>query len=69
MAYQKLTRLWPVAMSKSDVARIIGCSKKVVERAVRDLQLPLYVPPTGPRTPRILTEDVVRWIRDKWLRS
>jgi hypothetical protein len=66
MGYKRITKLWPLAVSVSDAGRVLGVAKSVIERALSDGVFECRVPPHGMKRPRILTEDLVRFVREHW---
>jgi excisionase family DNA binding protein len=66
MAYQRKTRLFPIALSVGDAARCLGVARKTIETALRNDELKCYAPPSGLVRPRILVADIHRWVTQYW---
>jgi hypothetical protein len=62
MSYVKLTRLWPVALSREDCARALGgVSIRVIDAAITAGELPCYTALRGLKKPRVLVRDLEKW--------
>jgi hypothetical protein len=67
MSYTKITRLFPVALSRQDCARALGdISIRVIDAAIRNKELPCYTSPRGLKKPRVLIRDLEKWVRETW---
>lgn len=57
--------LWPVAVSIHRAADVLSVREEKIRIAIQKKWLPAYK--TGTQT-RVLTEDLVRLVREHWLR-
>ncbi|HWX26614.1 MAG TPA: hypothetical protein VNZ53_04140 [Steroidobacteraceae bacterium] len=65
MPRRSRTHLFPVALSKAELAVALRVPHTVVEQCIAD-GLPVYSPPVGVRRHRILVSDIVEHIRKHW---
>lgn len=59
-------RLWPILLSISECAAALGIERREIYAAISSGALPLYRHGTKRR---VLTADVVTWIRQTWKRE
>lgn len=59
-------RLWPILLSVSECASALGIERREIYAAVASGDLPMYRHGTKRR---LLTADVVDWIRNTWKRG
>ena len=65
MARERTSRLFPIAVSPSVAADMLGVDLKVITRAVKAGELPLY---QHGRTQRIPVLSIVFWIEMYWIK-
>lgn len=71
VGYKRTTPIiWqPTALGIADAARSLRVSKRTIEIAVKAKELPAYTPTWGARRKRILTVDLITWVRTYWLKG
>jgi hypothetical protein len=67
--FQRASKFYPLAMSPRLIADSTGCNYGAIKSAIDERILPAYRPPGGLKRRVCLTEDVINWIRNTWLRS
>jgi hypothetical protein len=65
--YTRRNNLYPVALSILAASVALGVPKALIRGALKNSELKSYTPRTGIKRPRILTDDIVRWVRETWV--
>ncbi|HUE11513.1 MAG TPA: hypothetical protein VMQ54_11270 [Steroidobacteraceae bacterium] len=65
--YVRKNHLYPLALSILGAATTLGVRPELIRAAVRNGELKMYRPPMGVKRQKLLTDDLVKWVREKWV--